>query len=58
MNEDIFDIIESALAKAGYKIVDGDANSVIVRDFADGKDYEIKINENVQFPSLLHQRNL
>lgn len=45
MNKDIFDIIESALAKAGYKIVDGDANSVIVRDFADGKDYEIKINE-------------
>ena len=44
MNKDIFDIIESALAKAGYKIVDGDANSVIVRDFA-GKDYEIKINE-------------
>ena len=36
MNEDIFDIIESALAKAGYKIVDGDANSVIVRDFAEG----------------------
>lgn len=45
MNKDIFDIIESALAKAGYKIVDGDANSVIVCDFADGKDYEIKINE-------------
>lgn len=45
MNRDIFDIIESALAKAGYKIVDGDANSVIIHDIEDGKDYEIKVND-------------
>ena len=32
MNKEIFDIIESALAKAGYKILDGDAYTVIVRD--------------------------
>lgn len=47
MNKDIFDIIESALAKAGYKILVGDAYTVIVRDCKAGKDYEIEVKEAV-----------
>ena len=47
MNKDIFDIIESALAKAGYKILDGDEYTVIVRDCKAGKDYEIEVKEAV-----------
>lgn len=47
MNKEIFDIIENALAKAGYKVLDGDAYTVIVRDCKTDKDYEIEVKEAV-----------
>lgn len=47
MSKVIFDIIENALAKAGYKILDGDTDAVIVRDCKSDKDYEIKVKELV-----------
>jgi hypothetical protein len=43
----IFDVIDSALALAGYKIMDGNRDSVIIRHCASDTDYEIKINEMV-----------
>lgn len=45
MTSDIFDVIESALAMAGYKILDGDADSVIIRHKNSDIDYEIKVSE-------------
>lgn len=47
MNKEIFDVIESALTRAGYKILDGDAYTVIVRDCKTDKDYEIEVKEAV-----------
>lgn len=43
--ENIFDVIESALANAGYTIMDGDATGVIIRHKASDTDYLISINE-------------
>lgn len=31
MKSDIFEVIELALERAGYKILDGDADSIIIR---------------------------
>lgn len=45
MEDKIFDLIEEALAKAGFKILDGDHNCVIVRDPKNDKDYEIKVED-------------
>ena len=42
---DIFDVIETALARAGYKIMDGDKTSVIVRHTNSDTDYEIRLTE-------------
>lgn len=45
MNSDIFEVIENALAKAGYTILDGDHDSVIIRHKNSDSDYEIKVSE-------------
>ncbi len=45
MESDIFDVIEQALALAGYKVLDGDRNSIIIRHKSSDSDYEIKITE-------------
>ena len=41
----IFDVIDEALARAGYCIMDGESNCVIVRDSEKDVDYCIKIEE-------------
>lgn len=41
----IFKVIDSALAIAGYKVMDGDRNSVIIRHSPSDTDYEIKVEE-------------
>lgn len=45
MESDIFEVIENALAKAGYKILDGDARSIIIRHANSENDYQIKVEE-------------
>jgi len=45
MESDIFAVIEAALAKAGYKILDGDHDSVIIRHANSDSDYEISVKE-------------
>lgn len=47
MESDIFDIIESALAKGGYKILDGEQNSIVVRHSNSDTDYVIAVSEVV-----------
>ena len=44
MESDIFDVIEAALKKAGYTILDGDWDSVIIRHPNSDSDYEIKVS--------------
>jgi len=41
----IFNVIDNALAMAGYKILDGDRDSVIIRYSRLDADFEIKISE-------------
>ena len=49
MLSDIFDVIENALAKAGYLIMDGDnSDSVLNRDKNSDSDYEIKVSEIIK----------
>lgn len=43
--ENIFETIEAALTKSGYKVLDGDSDSVVVRRIEDGADFEIKVNK-------------
>ena len=45
MESDIFDVIETALAKAGYKVLDGDRNSIIIRHSNSDSDYSIRVEE-------------
>lgn len=45
MESDIFDVIENALAKAGYTVLDGEENSIIIRHKNSDSDYEIKVSE-------------
>lgn len=45
MEFDIFEVIETALTRAGYKIFDGDSDSIIVRHKNSDDDYEIKVTE-------------
>ena len=40
----IFDIVETALQSAGYKILDGDDDTVMLKA-PDGTEYEIHIQE-------------
>lgn len=41
----ILDVIAFALAKAGYRILDGDKKSIIIRHSKSDSDYEITIKE-------------
>jgi len=43
MESDIFEVIETALAKAGYKVLDGDSDSIVVRHVNSDSDYQIKV---------------
>lgn len=43
--ENIWDIIEKALANSGYKIQDGDDKSIIFRDTATDTDYRLTLEE-------------
>ena len=45
MESDIFTVIESALALAGYKVLDGDGDSIIIRHPNSDSDYKIKVEE-------------
>ena len=45
MESDIFEVIESALAKAGYKVLDGDRDSIIIRHRNSDTDYQIHVKE-------------
>ena len=45
MESDIFKVIESALAKAGYKVLDGDGDSIIIRHSNSDTDYQIHVKE-------------
>lgn len=47
MESDIFDIIENALARAGYKVSDGEQNSIIVRHSNGDTNYVIAVTEAV-----------
>lgn len=45
MESDIFDAIEPALEKAGYVILDGDEDSVIIHHPNSDSDYIIHVEE-------------
>jgi hypothetical protein len=45
MEEHIFEVIESALALAGFKILDGDKECVIIRHCESDTDYKITVEE-------------
>lgn len=45
MKDEIFDIIENALAQNGYKILDGDDKNIFVRLAGKDTDYRITIEE-------------
>jgi len=46
--EKIFEVIDHALDLAGFDILDGDRDSVIVRDAGNDLDFEIKVEELVK----------
>ena len=48
MESDIFEVIECALAKAGYKVLDGDESSIIIRHANSDSDYRISVKEEPQ----------
>lgn len=41
----IFDAIEIALARAGFRILDGDRDTVIIREKEEDRDFQIKLEE-------------
>lgn len=43
--KNIFNVIESALTMAGYKLMDFDADRLIVRDSKQDSDYEIIVEK-------------
>ena len=45
MLSDIFTVIEAALMKAGYVVLDGDRDSVIIHHPNSDDDYIIKVSE-------------
>lgn len=45
LEERIFGAIDSALEAAGFQVLDGDRDSVIVKDLSDGREYEIYYKE-------------
>ena len=44
-NQSVFSIIEPVLELAGYKVLDGDRDSVFIRHVVSGTDIEIKVTE-------------
>lgn len=45
MKDKIIECIEMALSRAGYQVMDGDADSVIIRDKNLDQDFEVKVTE-------------
>lgn len=45
MESDISEVIETALAKASYKVLDGDRDSIIIRHSNSDTDYQIYVKE-------------
>lgn len=45
MESDIFEVIETALAKAGYTILDGDKDTIFIRHPNSDSDYQITVKE-------------
>lgn len=45
MKSNILEVIETALAKAGYKILDGDGDSIVIRHSNSDQDYRIQVTE-------------
>lgn len=45
--ENILDVIESALSRAGYRVMDGDHSSVIIRHSPSDSDYSVSVNEEI-----------
>lgn len=43
--KEILEIIDVAVAKVGYKVLDGDAESIIIRNPKTDRDFEIKVEE-------------
>lgn len=41
----IFEIMEIALARTGFKLLDGDRDTVIIRDAEADRDFQIKVEE-------------
>ena len=41
----IFDVIEVALARAGFRIIDGDDDSIVIRVPEEDRDFKIKVKE-------------
>lgn len=48
MESDIFEVIETALKKAGYRVLDGDRYSIVIRHENSDTDYKISVNETQQ----------
>jgi hypothetical protein len=46
--EDILSVIDKAVALAGYEVLDGDTDSLIIRDKANDTDYEVKVEEFIK----------
>lgn len=45
MESDIFEVIETALQRAGYHVLDGDRKSIIINHPNCDRDYVIHVNE-------------
>ena len=45
MEPEIFGCFEQAIALAGFKVMDGDHDHVIIRHIATGNDYEVTIKK-------------
>ena len=45
METEAFEVIENALAMAGYIIYEGDADDILIRHKNSDSDYEIKVSE-------------
>ena len=43
----IFDVIETALTMAGFKVMDGDHDRIIIRDASSDTDWRIKVDEEL-----------
>lgn len=47
MESDIFEVIEKALALAGYRVLDGGRSSIVIRHPNSDSDYEISVAEMI-----------